>query len=546
MSKRWGGPKLGDVKGAELLRAFAERAKAGVTPAHPPTPTPTPPPTSDLSSEDRALLAAFETRVRATVPHKRSKRQKVKRNAQKASKMPGKFWREVVSMFEEQSGPSKSTPPSKSEPYDFGEAAFRRIAALRHSLGAFTAAHGAPSTIPEDTLRLVCSRVASGAARASGIVDVGDGYFIGYDFGTSATKTVLRHPYNPALSAFALPVPREFASNGQPNLWPTAVWFDMDDQRFSPVPQEGYVCLHGFKSAIIEDQGHRMCCGAPVTMLSAATAFLAMHIAYAIGTALERAPSLLISGVNFAAPVAALKNAKAAGEFERLVTAALSLVPCASELTLAQVANALQSGKVPAMPHYMCTELSAAIAGYCSAPRHFQGPHVILDCGSATLDIASFTIGDAHWPIDICGASVERLGADSCATYRASGVSLQECAKAVQFQQHSVRAGGAVGHDGKLTYQLVLVGGGIEGEVCRMVVTAMEPRLRHRPHRPELSQDLEFDREVEPGRLILADGLARDPIEFRKVLMPLDRDHGSISSGSGLPYGPGFVSKDDV
>jgi hypothetical protein len=63
----------------------------------------------------------------------------------------------------------------------------------------------------------------------------------------------------------------------------------------------------------------------------------------------------------------------------------------------------------------------------------------------------------------------------------------------------------------------------------------------HRPfHRPQLSLGLQFDEECEPGRLILADGLARDPIDLREVAMPRDLPPLTIYQA------PEMITKDQV
>lgn len=549
MNKRGSGSKFGDAEGGDLLAALRNALTASAQPAPPTVPQID---ESNLSPEDKALLTAFEKRAPANEPRKR--RQKAARTMREIGKLPGKFWREVVGKDDSQTPPPENKIPATPYHYDFGEAAFKKITRLRDRLDGFTAAHGAPALISDSDRSAVFGRVASGAANAARVVNADDGYFIGYDFGTSATKVVLRHPYNPGLPAFIAPVPHTLASHGQPQLWPTAIWFEPSTGRLSPIPEDGWVCLHGFKSAVIEGQGHRTCCGTAVTMRAASAAFLALHTAYVVGAAIERSPKMRLAGMNFAAPVAALKDSKVAAAFENLASAALALIRHADDLTLSQVMAALESSGEAPIPHRFSTELSAAIAGYCSAPRYFQGGHMIVDCGSATLDMASFTLGNEPWPVDIYGASVERLGADSCAKYLENGITSGECVKAVQFQHHSVwkgatarRAGGFVTNtEGQFPYQIILIGGGIDGDIHREVVSTMQPAFLQAFHRPGLANDLELDEQVDTGRFTLADGLARDPIDLREVLMPEDRVQQTVRAGGGLPYGEGFISNDQM
>jgi hypothetical protein len=39
-------------------------------------------------------------------------------------------------------------------------------------------------------------------------------------------------------------------------------------------------------------------------------------------------------------------------------------------------------------------------------------------------------------------------------------------------------------------------------------------------HHPRIADDLHYDRECDPARLILADGLARDPVLLREIALP--------------------------
>lgn len=439
---------------------------------------------------------------------------------------------------------SPSPPVSR---YDFGEAAFGRIRQLRDKLEHFSAGHGAPEQASNATSVLVNRRMAIGAERSGEIVSDSDGYVIGCDFGTSSTKTVFRDPYKRG-TAFVLPVPSDWASNGQPHLWPTALFFDPSTRRFSLLPSPGAKLLAGFKSALIEDGGHRMC-GAGVTMAQAAIAFLALHLAYAIGTLYEHADDARITGLHFAVPVAALSAGNTTSTFERVMRAAAALVSSAPDLTLDEVKNANPADSNLARLVVCFTELSAAIAGYCEQPRRFAGAHMIIDCGSATLDIVSFTLGADHRPAGIYAASVERLGADACMVYERAGGSRDDCRNASRYQEQIVyrdtlpRAvlGFAQAEDRRYPYQTVLIGGGMLGEIHGKLFREMESAFQRPFYQPELGADLTCDPGTVPARLILADGLARDPIRLRDVVMPLD--HRPERDARHLPE---MISKDQV
>jgi hypothetical protein len=429
---------------------------------------------------------------------------------------------------------------------DFGAAAFRRILALRPALEGFTADARAASGVDDDAYRQTAERIALGAASLDTIVAEAEGY-IGCDFGTSTTKAVVRWPYESGAGhAFALPVPEGWQSGGVPHLWPTAVYYDPQTKRFSPLPRPGFQCITGFKPALLEGKTLRMCAGGLMTNADAAVAFLAQYLAYAVGAVRERSPKKKISMVNFGVPVAKLLNSAVAGDFERVVKAAMGLIGKAANLTLPDVQTAFHEPHSCPIQHSFHAELSGAIAGYCSNARHRRGPHMIIDCGSATLDIASFGLGAAEWPIGIYAAQVEPLGADACARYLSVGAVEEDCRLAARFHEHEVFRStlrkdriGFQQQDRKFNYQVILVGGGIDSDIHNQLWRRMEEAFSFKFHRPQLDVSLERDSDSSDSRLILANGLARDPVELRKVAMPEDDERN-------ITVLPEMITKDQV
>jgi len=540
MSKRGGKSTLGDAKGGGILGDMARRLRSALAPperAVPPAPSGPP----GLGPEDAALLKAFERRLppppppRASMPAQASA---VCRPAASTAPAPAS-----------RAGGGEET----AELYprsDMGAAAFRTIAAMRDRLDGLIASHDAPVSVTPEARSLVLRRVTLGSRKIASIINADDGHFLGYDFGTSTTKAVLRHPHNPSAPAFAAPVPPGLTGGGQPHLWPTAIWYDPLTERFSPVPAPGWTCLHGFKSALIERRERRTCCGTPVEMIEAAAAFLAMHVAYVIGTAAEREDGLRIAGVNMGVPVAALAHARTRCSFDKAARMGLALIPEATHLTRSHLHRALDADLRPALRCTLHAELSGAIAGYCAAPRHFLGAHMIIDCGSATLDMASFFLNNSRWPLNIYDAQVQPLGADACMTYMREGATEEQCRNAARYQEFDVfrnsRGGGFGMEEGKFPYQVILLGGGVDGGVHAPLLASMERVFRRPFQRPGLSSDLQHEPGAPAGRLILADGLARDPIDLREVAMPGDRGPPHSKPGSGLPHGDGFIGPEQT
>jgi hypothetical protein len=424
-----------------------------------------------------------------------------------------------------------STQSTSPKVTDFGAGAFQRIKALRPALEGFAADAQAPSSVDDDTYRQTIGRIELGAASLDTIVAEAEGY-IGCDFGTSTTKTVVRWPYEAGSGyAIALPVPKAWRSGGVPHLWPTTVYFDPDTKRFSPLPRPGFRCITGFKSALLDGNPLRMCASGLMTNADAAVAFLAQYLAYAVGTVRERFPDKKISMVNFGVPVAKLLDCAVANDFKRVIKAAIGLIGRSANLTLADVRMALAEPQDCPILASFHAELSGAIAGYCSSARHRHGPHMIIDCGSATLDIASFDLGEGEWPIGIYAAQVEPLGADACARYLAMGANERDCRDAARYQEAEVcgrtlrkeRTGFQLQPDGKFNYQVILVGGGIDSAIHSALLKRMEEAFSFKFHRPRFDRPVKKSSDADDARLILASGLARDPFDLRSVAMPDDR-----------------------
>jgi len=251
------------------------------------------------------------------------------------------------------------------------------------------------------------------------------GYIVGFDFGTSCTKIVV-HQLGAGDLAYALPVPESARVQergvAQEHLWRSAIWFDNATGAFSLEPVAGAVRLEGFKTGLIQAEGHRMVAG--VTHLVAATAYLTLLIAYVIGNHRLAAPpgfdrEMHFSRFHFGVPVACKEEAACIADFSLALTAAFDLAPEAIDLDETAVRSALARAKVTAQaksdtPFLLFEELAGVIAGYKASRDIRGGPHVVVDVGASTLDVATFNIPpEGDEPVPVYMSAVDLLGADA-------------------------------------------------------------------------------------------------------------------------------------
>lgn len=540
MAKRGLG-KFGDSKGVELLKGLRDRLRdaAGPGQAGKQTQKPHSHPSAStgrgMCSPSGTLAKASSKSVPPLTTEARRAMKKLKMAGSAQAKKAGvqfirpKNAQERAALLEAQGGSQTETAvPAKASGLqsDFGESAYRRLGPLRDSLEGFAADDGSSDAPTSEDCATLNRRIILGASKLSVVRNHDDGSYLGYDFGTSTTKVVSRYPYGPVDQAFAIDVPLSIASDAQPHLFPTTVYYAEATQHFTLCPQPGSVKLDSFKSALIHGRGHWMC-RAGVTMAEAATAFVALHMAYCLGAAVEQRPDFQLASFNVGVPVASLDQNDVLKLFKCVIASGARLIPEAPSLALGVVRAAIAGASCEADILTVHAELSGAVAGYCQAVRTYVGGHLIIDCGSATLDMVAFDrIPTSRWPIGIHSARVDNLGADACALFLRQGFTEEECKGAIRFEEHQVfrdalqRRRNQFAHDGKFHFQVILVGGGIDSPIHQQFLDRFAQAFDKPLVRPTLSQYLIYDERCAASRLLLADGLARDPNDLKAVALP--------------------------
>lgn len=509
------GACLGDTEAGAILSTLFGAKEAGEAKKHQPVEAPV-----EIKSLDMQAVSRPKNPPPPRPPSKKKKKEQLGFKKSEAEKI---YAREGLL------APAKPIEPadlSRSAKADFGERHFETLRAMQITGNGFTAethCEGYPS--PRD-VALIGERLRLGAQEALGMVDEqADGY-IGYDMGTSATKVAVRWPYDSQTPAFAVSVPESWQSGQSPHLWPTAVFFNAESGEFSLLPRPEFQRIEGFKAGVLSGSGHRMTQGFTISYSEATTAFVAMHAAYVLGAIRQRYPQAKVSNFNCAVPVVAVKRESA--HFEKILAAAMKLVPVADRLTISLVRQAAENSESPTMPFEIHAELVGAIAGYQASPSRRYGPHMLIDCGSATLDIVTFTDRQNVEEMPAWAASVETLGADAIRAYRNAGRASDVCLGAINYQEHRVcmrtrahrRDGTAFSQaNGVYPYQVIVTGGGIDSPLHSDWLERIEQHFQSRFVRPELG-DLACETGCKNERLIIADGLARDPFDLRKLTLP--------------------------
>ncbi|WP_417477269.1 hypothetical protein [Maricaulis sp.] len=382
-----------------------------------------------------------------------------------------------------------------------------------------------------------------------------DGYNVGFDFGSSSSKIIFHQPYRgDGRDTFPLSVPEGLRATGDPFCWQTAVWYAPDTQRFSLTPKPGAIKLTGFKSAIVLKQGHHMADpggkAINVTFLDAAIAYLALMLAYTAGNYEENRYFGFQSPPRYRAFF--LGHPKALGvttgfedQFAAAFHAAFSLVQDADRLRLDDIKAArelaLQQKGFPndkeESAYYARTELEGLIAGYAATKDAREGAHLVIDVGATTLDLAfvRFVNEDGARHGIIYSTAVETLGSQAYEWFKA----LEPNADDQLFRAavtHVLTIADVAARDCDRAFNRtlaqgepvprILCGGGIHCPTHRTLFTykGADKHWASPARMPIPTLSIETTESYDPGRLLVAWGLARDFADFPTLRLATAED----------------------
>jgi hypothetical protein len=258
---------------------------------------------------------------------------------------------------------------------------------------------------------------------------------IGFDFGTSCTKIILRSPYHYGGRAFAVPF-AEAAHDSSPHLLPSVLRLGKNGQLLFGNGGDGPlyrdIKLHLVKAVPVQPVDGKLD-GLEAKVL--AVAFLALGIRQSRGWFLRTQRKLygsfeLVWHLNIGLPSADYADEKLTKLYRTIAEAAwlLSIAQLPVTIQTAEtLLNAVNGGSSPGTGAALVDvipEVAAEVVGYARSQRRNEGLHLLVDVGASTLDACSFILrqsaGDDCY--DMLTADVQRLGTMALYEGRVMGV----------------------------------------------------------------------------------------------------------------------------
>ncbi len=263
---------------------------------------------------------------------------------------------------------------------------------------------------------------------------------VGFDFGTSCSKVVLRTPYHNNHRAFATPF-GPLGHKSCPYLLPSVLWVGHEGRMSLEQIDRGFL-LRDIKYHLMRDEpvplANRPPDGARRDAKVVAVVFLALALREARGWFLAQQHELygefeLRWTFNIGLPSADFADESLCRAYGAVANAAwaLSLSPGGNHL---QTATDLLDRPEPlnkiddrhAAEISWIPEVAAEVAGYAKSTLRDEGLHVLVDVGATTLDVCSFVLhkSDDDDCYSLLTADVQPLGASML--YRERVVAVQK------------------------------------------------------------------------------------------------------------------------
>ena len=331
--------------------------------------------------------------------------------------------------------------------------------------------------------------------------------FIGLDFGTSSTKTIVRLPFEAGEPTIAIPAPLPCRSGSDSYLWQTVLWL-REEGSFRPWPEPGATVLHSLKQGLIQGRGETNIAVAglatAVNRSQTGTAYLAFVLRYAKGWLRQNRPDLFrgrapVWLVNLGMPTASYDDPQIARSYRRIGAAALLLARTGTTVTVETTQTFLDDPDVVeagatleadgALAVTVVPEAAAEMTGFSKSTRGAPGLYFLVDVGAMTLDACMFRLNRAAGAGDLyafMAAQVRPLGVDSLHWFLAEGKTqlglVEQCdrmLRAVVWDTKQRRDPAADAWRPGNEVPVFLAGGGAANELHRDIVNAIGPWLSH-------------------------------------------------------------------
>jgi hypothetical protein len=254
---------------------------------------------------------------------------------------------------------------------------------------------------------------------------------IGLDFGTSASKVVIKAVGLPGDPAYAVNF-GQFAHPSMPYLLPTRLWITPSGE-CSLAARDGAREIYDIKLELFSKDRELISNRGPtrqgISPEAAAVAYLALLLRYARKWFLEQKRDIvghlgkLNWGVNLGVPSPCIEDNEENRCFQRIGKAAWMLSVLEEQITLEKVQNELWH--ITEEPEYwerdddgiacdfaIIPEIAAGAIGYAQSDLRREGLHLMVDVGASTVDVCSFILHEREGSdrYALLTADVKQLG----------------------------------------------------------------------------------------------------------------------------------------
>ena len=227
---------------------------------------------------------------------------------------------------------------------------------------------------------------------------------IGFDFGTSSAKVIVRFPYESEEPSFALPVPAELRADGHPHCWKTLLWIEPGTGQLTLSYKNGFEPITDIKTAAMADSsigGQSAATSAGMTPEITCLAYIGLMLRIVKGwIGCDILPKLGISPnqrqiyweLNMGLPASKKDDPKIASRFNGIAKYAWNL----SNHSMPLFAKDIQFLIFPQEEEHINADISirpevvAQTIGFVQADIADFGYYATIDVGASTLDVCTF------------------------------------------------------------------------------------------------------------------------------------------------------------